>query len=236
MPYKGMNRMDDSKQKELGGYIGRLLRDSFGKGPEGTFVSIAGTFVTVYLRNFMCPMERVLMEQGQEQTVVATRDKLMQKIIPEIRTSIQLMTGVELQEIYYDWGLQNKSGMIMGISSEPFDSADAVEDYIGQQQVHDEIRSISQQTERIPSEMYSCELNWRTVMVVRNGILVAIEKELIRLGHEVVLKFAKGNLEKRYLHHNHFESILNKRVMDIFVDWDFVRDKSVIVLVLNEMT
>jgi uncharacterized protein YbcI len=235
VPDEGMTNLDNSQQKELGAYIGRLLRDSFGKGPEGTFVSIGGHFVTVYLRNFMSPTEQILMEQRQEAMVVSTRATLMEKLIPEIKTGILFITGIELQELYYDWGLHNRSGMMVGISVEPFAAPPVNETYVGKAQVHREVDDISQQAQKVPDETYSCELNRRTLIVIRNGILVAIEKELIRLGYEIALKYAKGNLEKRYLHNsNHFESSLNKKVIDIFLDWDFVRDKSVIAFVLNE--
>ncbi|MEH7128397.1 Na-translocating system protein MpsC family protein, partial [Neobacillus drentensis] len=77
-------------------------------------------------------------------------------------------------------------------------------------------------------------LNERTLVVIRNGILVPIEKELIRLGNFEALRLAKRNLEKRLLHNSgNFESILQTKVNDIFVDWDFYRDKSVIVLILS---
>lgn len=227
--------MDESQQREFSGYIGKLFRDSFGKGPEGVFISFGRTFVTIYLRNFLSPTEQILMEQDEEQSVVSTRAKLMMRLIPDIKASIKFITGVELREVYYDWGLHNRSGMIVGIASEPFDGSSIVEDYTGRQQVHQEINAISQRAERYPVETYSCELNRRTLIVIRSGILVAIEKELIRLGYEIALKYAKGNLEKRYLHNNnHFESILRRKVIDLFVDWDFALDKSVIVFVMND--
>lgn len=77
-------------------------------------------------------------------------------------------------------------------------------------------------------------INDRTILVIRNGILVRIEKELIRLGLEGNLKLAKRNLEKSYLHNiNHFQRILNTKIVDVFVDWDFQLDKSIFVFILN---
>ena len=61
-----------------------------------------------------------------------------------------------------------------------------------------------------------------------------IEKQLIRQGMREELKIAKRSLEKGLLHNNnHFENILNTRVDDISVDWEFDLDKSIIVFFIN---
>ncbi|KPV43410.1 Na-translocating system protein MpsC family protein [Alicyclobacillus ferrooxydans] len=228
--------MDELQQRQqLAAYIGKLFRDSFGKGPEGVYVSFGGPIITVYVRNLMSATEQILMEQDQEETIMSIRAKLMQKLIPEIKANVEFVTGIELQEVYYDWALQNRSGMIVGIAREAFGPVLA-EDYMGKEQLHDEIKSISQRAQKAPEKMNSYELNPRTIVVVRSGTLVLIEKELIRTGYEVPLKYTKRNVEKRFLHNNsHFEAILDRRVVDLFVDWDFARDKSVIVFVLNDM-
>lgn len=183
----------------------------------------------------MSATEQILMEQGQEETVMSTRATLMQKLIPEIKANVKTVTGIELREVYYDWGLQNRSGMIVGLAQETFGTALA-QDYPGKEQLHDEIKAISQRAQKAPEKMNSYELNPRTIVVIRSGILVMIEKELIRTRYEIPLKYTKRNLEKRFLHSNgHFETILSRKIVDLFVDWDFALDKSVIVFVMNDM-
>nr|WP_272495823.1 Na-translocating system protein MpsC family protein [Bacillus pinisoli] len=222
-------------QKEISGYVGKLVRDIFGKGPQSVNTTIGYTFVTIYLRNFITPSERVLLEQDQVMTIWQLRDKLMENIIPELRAYIELMTGKKIIEIYYDWNLHNKSAMITCISDEPFTDKDVIdENYKGKESVNKEVVGISEQAQKIPEEIYSCQLNERTIVVIRNGILVRIEKELIRLGHGDLLKRVKRNLEKTYLHNtSQFENVLNSKVVDVFVDWDFDLDKSTILLFIN---
>ncbi len=230
--------MEDSlkkMQQDISSFTGRLFRDHFGKGPESVYVSMGYTFLVIYLRNFITPSERVLLEQDQEMTILQLRGKLMKSISPELKAYIEILTGIKIREIYYDWGIHNHSGMITCISEEPFTAKEAIEeDYAGKRQIDQEIVDISHQAQKAPEEIYSCEINDRTLVVIRNGILVRIEKELIRLGNDELLKRVKRNLEKSYLHNNsHFETILNKRVIDSFVDWDFELDKSAIVFILN---
>ncbi|PGT82266.1 Na-translocating system protein MpsC family protein [Bacillus sp. AFS040349] len=231
--------MDDnailSLQKDISGYVGKMFRESFGKGPQSVYTSVGYTFITIYLRNFLTPSERVLLEQDQIMTIMQMRDKLMDTLIPELRAFIEISTSKKIQEVYYDWNLHNKSGMVTCVSSEPFTPKEVlVEEYIGKEKVDNEVIQISKQAQKIPEEIYSCEINERTLVIIRNGILVRIEKELIRLGHGDLLKRVKRNLEKGYLHNNsQLEATLNKQIIEMFVDWDFDLDKSVILFVLN---
>lgn len=224
----------DSQQ--IANYIGKLLRDTFGKGPESVYVSMGNTFFTVYLRNFMSPMEKALMESDQADAVFDMRFKLMQSLFPDIRAYVKIVTGIQLRELYCDWGLHNFSGMLMGISPDIFlNSETFTDDFEGRELIEQEIVKLSQQTEKIPEEIYSCMLNPKTIVIIRNGILVRIEKEFVRLGHTSLLRRVKANLEKIYLHNNdRFEGCLNTRILDTFVDWNFELDKSIIVMALNQ--
>jgi uncharacterized protein YbcI len=220
---------------ELSSYISKILRDHFGKGPESVYVSLGKTFIIFYIRNFLSPTEKVLMNQKQEETVQQTRDLVMHTLIPEIKAYIKIVTGMEIREFYYDWGLHNKSAMFTGICTDST-SIDypLEEEFTGKTGLINEIINLSAESEKKPEEIYACLLNQRSILVIRNGILVRIEKQLIRQGMREQLKLAKRTLEKGLLHNNnHFERILDTRVIDIFVDWDFELDKSVIVLVTN---
>ncbi|MEH7157687.1 Na-translocating system protein MpsC family protein [Neobacillus drentensis] len=235
---KGMFILDNKQvQTELAGFIGRTLRENFGKGPESVFVSFNHTIMTVYLRNFISPSESVLLGQQHETMVQTTRDLLMQTLIPEFKAYIKILTHMEVNEFYYDWGLHNKSGLFVCIGITPTESEAPIDkkySYPGQENLHREINKISLLAEKTPEEVHSYLLNERTLVVIREGILVPIEKELIRLGNFEALRLAKRNLEKRLLHSSgNFESILNTKVSDIFVDWDFYRDRSIIVLILS---
>jgi uncharacterized protein YbcI len=229
-----MNAPVQSQQIELARRIGKLLRENFGKGPDSLFVSIHGSIITMYLRNFLSPTEKVLLEQRQEKVFFQTRDAIMTALIPKMKAYISVITGLDIKEFYYDWGLTNGSGIFVALSTDVEDpqlkSLDR--DYEGKQQIHEEILSISEKVEKQPSAIYSCPINSRTLLIFREEILVPIEKELSRLGFGEVLRFTKLNLEKGYLHNNpRFEAILGTEVTDIFVTWDFALDKSVIVII-----
>lgn len=227
--------LDKQAQTEIASYVGRLLREAFGKGPQSIFVSINRPFVVLYLKSFLSPTEKILLQQDQIHSIQSTRDLLMKTLIPEIKAYLLVFAGMNIREFYYDWGLHNHSGVMVGIESgDEHEQTYLESSYTGKEELQREISTISQQVEKRPEEVHSFLINERNLIVIRNGILISIEKELIRIGHEESLRLAKRNLEKRHLHNNsYFQSFLNAKIDDVFVDWDFHLDRSVIVFILN---
>lgn len=226
-----------TQQTKLANNFGKLLRDKFGKGPEAVHVTISAPYVMVYIKGFISAMEQVLLEQGQDLTVKTTREYLMKSIDPEIKGQIKAITDLEIQHIYYDWNLANQSGVFVAVGP---DLAPDIEDsrtqYNGKNEVHQEISSISSQAEKAPNEIFSYKLSSRCLIVIRKGILVPIEKQLISLGFDEKLRVAKRQLEgDLLLNSTHFTSILDAEIQDVFVDWDFELDNSVISFIIKPL-
>ncbi|MBO2944651.1 DUF2294 family protein [Paenibacillus sp. F411] len=230
-----MNQSIHQLQQLIASYTGKVLRERFGKGPESVIVSMGGQYITIYLRNFLTPSERVLLQQDHTHIVYQTRERLMELVLPEVSAYIAQVTGSQPEEMYYDWALHHHSGMITAICLETFtEEVDLNEQFDKKAELEQEIILISGQARRNPEQLQSFEMNNRTLLFIREGILVPIEKEFIRLGHGELLKSVKRNMEKQYLYQQGlFEPILNRRILDIFVDWDYDFNKSIIVMVTS---
>ncbi len=228
-----MSQQINQHQQLIASYTGKLLRDFFGKGPESVFVSLGGNVMAIYLRNFITPTERVLLEQGHEAIIHDMRDRLMETMVPEIADYVENLTESRLEEIYYDWNVKERTMMLLGLFGQPLPGVPPLESsYSGQMELERELRQISHSNERAPDTIISFELNPRILVVIRQGILLGVEKELIRHGQGELLKRIKKGMEKeRLLHNSNFDFILNKRVQDCFVDWNYEQDKSAILLV-----
>ncbi|TMW72869.1 DUF2294 domain-containing protein [Alteribacter natronophilus] len=216
---------------ELASFTGRLFRDNFGKGPQSVYASIEHPVVTIYLRDFLAPMERVLEKQNKNMKIEETRDLMMKEIIPDIRAQVRIMTGTDVASVYYDWSIDNRTGLIICVLSDEEDAQFA--DYEGKKEMHEQVKRLSEIAEKAPNLIESSKLNDRTLIIRRTGILVEIEKEMIRTGFSEQLRLAKRRLEKRLLDTGVFETILKSRVTDRFVAWDFDKDRSYIVLILK---
>ncbi|PLT30464.1 Na-translocating system protein MpsC family protein [Peribacillus deserti] len=227
-----MKDMSKNLQTEFGSYIGRLFRNQFGKGPESVFITIDDSFLSIYLRNFLSPLEKALLDQRQDQTVYQTRDIIMNILMPEIKLHFHTMTGLEINDMYYDWDLYKRTGFILGLMS---DYSEA-QPYPAQEQVNHLIGNLSEKIQKRPTSVSSSFLNPKTLLINRKGVLTMVEQELISSGYMETLRYTKKNLERTMFFNNafNFEALLSERVGDVFVDWDFRKDESHIILVLNQ--
>lgn len=191
--------MEKTVESGISSAIGKLFRDNFGKGPEAIFVSIAKPYITIYLRNFLAPMEKILLKQENELKFRETRDLLMKELTPEIQSIISSQAGVKVDKIYYDWSVENSSGILFTELDSNLD--ETIEDYLdypAKEQVHEEISRFTQKAQKSPKQLTSCMLNPRTLISRREDILVLIEKELIHSGFENQLQAVKAEAGKEF--------------------------------------
>ncbi|WP_150273408.1 Na-translocating system protein MpsC family protein [Paenibacillus tepidiphilus] len=211
---------------QLSSYTGRLLRERFGKGPESVHASIGKQCIALHIRNFIGPVERFLLNKEEEQAFRYTRELLMKSLLPELAAYLKEHMAIEVGELFYDWGIHNASGIIVALLKSEETSVDH---YAGRDQVHTQISDVSRKVQKEPEFIDSWWLGPRTLIIKREGILIPLEKELINLGYENTLKTTKRKMEKRYLEDTTtIAPMLGKELSDIYVDWDFDRDTSVI--------
>ena len=220
-------------EKEISGYIGRLLRESFGRGPSAVYTTYAAPFIVVHINGFLSPVEKSLMSREQTLYVEKTRDVIMDGLMDEMKAFLEITLDRQVDEFYYDWNLQNQSGAFI-ITLSPEIPEILMDGYPGKEKVHEEMAEVSIEAQKKPEEIVSSMLSRRVLLLIRKGILVEIEKELIELGFEETLTLAKRRLEKRKLteHQGNFEKHLKNDIAEVFVDWNFDKDLSYTVFIL----
>ncbi|ALC90467.1 hypothetical protein AM500_12225 [Bacillus sp. FJAT-18017] len=214
-----------SMEKEMGGFIGRLLRENFGRGPGSVQCVIADTLIVVHITNFMSPMEKSLMERDHAVYVQKTRDLLMEKLMIDMNLYIEQYFATPVHDFYYDWNLEAQSGAFLFLLS-PFNHTLLSKEYRNKEKLHTEISLFSAEVQKKPDKVYSQMLSPSTLLIARAGILVPIEKELILFDFEETLRISKRSLEKKALekHMPKIEYLLEAPIKDCFVDWDYQND------------
>ncbi|MFB5661133.1 DUF2294 domain-containing protein [Alteribacillus sp. HJP-4] len=144
-----------SVQAEIASYTGKLFRDTFGKGPSSVYVSIEDPFITIYLRDFLAPMEQVLIKQNKFMKIEETRDLLMQELIPEIKATLRVTAGINVDNLYYDWSLKNRTGLLLGVIKEDSEEErnHSYADYSHKEEIHKEINKVSNDAEKNRSRL-----------------------------------------------------------------------------------
>lgn len=223
--------VEQKKLDYISSYISKLLRKNFGRGPQSCQTSVCKKYVIAYVRGFVAPMEEVLLKEGHAKDVDRARRLIMNSLIEEIKGVLQVSLDVEVIEYYHDWNFPNNTGIFI-FTLEKEEEGHIVND-VDIPKLEKEIARISELVQKVPDEIYTCPITPSIYCVERTGILIQIEKALIERGFEQELRYTKDQLEKSYFHrHGDFEEIFHKQVRDIFIDWNFHGNKSVLVFIL----
>lgn len=218
----------------IGGYFSTLLRTNFGKGPTSVFVAINGPYLAIHLRGFIGPMEKILLKQNEMKRIMEIRDLLLNELRSDIILELWKIANLEIQEIYADWDLQNETGLIIGvIIADDGKKEMPWPKEVDHKAFEGEINKASAKAEKTPEQTKLVWLNDRMILVERSGILIQLEKELIGIGVIEELKMAKRPLERKMLDISSIEAIVERKVIETFVDWNFEKDLGYMVFILE---
>ena len=227
-------KKEKTTESEVSGYISGLFRTHFGKGPPSVFVAIREPFIIIHLREFLAPTEKVLMSQKESVRVQEIRDLLMRDLKEQIKLDLLKSAELEIKEIHADWNLENKTGLlILVLNGEAEEKAQEWPKDIDKKAFYQEVTDASKKAQKEPDKTEVVWLNERTVLIRREGILIEIEKELIRNNFTEQLKLAKRPLEAKLIYNSSLEQLLNRKITEAFTDWDFKDDIGYMVLLIE---
>lgn len=224
--------INQNKEEFISSYISKLLRKNFGKGPQTCRTTLSKNHLVTYIRGFLTPMEEILLQQGQNRYVDDVRAAIINHVLDEITGVVKVTLEVNVEEYYHDWNFPNNSGVLIFVLEETIDQV--VQADIDMQRLKSEVGRLSYLVEKVPDHIHIYPSSTSVYLVERSGILVPIEKALIEKGFEKELRFTKDELEKKYFHREgRFEDIFKKSIRDIFIDWNFKEDKSLMAFILG---
>lgn len=227
-----------SKQKSvesvISGFSSTILQSYFGKGPQSVHVHVTDSFVCIQIKGFLAPMEQILIGQKEHNKVLETRNLLMLEVNEEFKRVFWKETGLDVIELYADWNLNNKSGMILGVLNGETTGKTEGPKEVNEEKVYDEIIRVSIIGQMKPQATELFWLSDRTLVVKRSGIVTLLEAELIKNGFIENLKMVKRPLECRLFEHSKLACILKRPILEIFVDWNFKEDKGYVIIALDK--
>lgn len=221
-------------QKKVEEYISSFLPDQFGASPQSVDAVLRTPFLVIHLLDFHIPSEQLLLKRNETNRVAKTRDILLDGVKPELLQGLAAITESNVQELYADWNLEKGSGMFIAVLDAEADQA-ILENPVAvdTSALKEKVISISKKTEKEPDFIAVYWLNDDTVLIERKGIMVEIEKELIKNGVIEELRLAKRPLEHRIMEFVELEPIFKQEINELFVDWNFEEDKAYMVFRLK---
>lgn len=225
---------DKKIQKEIENLVDSLLHQQFGGTPKSVNIAIQTPFIVIHLTGFFLPGEDILLERNETKRVGQTRDLLLNGAKPELSRKLANLAGYDVKEIYADWNFEHKSGLLIVVLDAEADPASLhFPEVVDKEALHKIVIDISTKTQKAPELIESYWLNDTTVLIERRGIMVDIEKELIKNGIIEELRLAKRPLEHRIMEFVRLEPGLKQEISEMFVDWNFNEDKSFMVFILE---
>lgn len=225
---------DKTVQTEIEDFISSFLQLQFGESPHSVDAAIRNPFIAIHLVDFLLPGEMNLLKRKELKRVGQTRDLLFNGVKPEMFQELSGITGYGVKEIYADWNFEKKSGLLIVVLDAEVDPASLIyPGEVSKEVMHELVIGMSKITEKAPETIESYWLNDSMLLVERIGIMVEIEKELIKNGVVEELRLAKRLLEHRVLELLKLEPAVKYEISDIFVDWNFEEDKSYMVFIME---
>lgn len=216
---------------EINQYVRDLLQQKFGQELNHCEAFLGGRYLVVYVRGFVSAMEGVLLRQGQLDKVANARAMVMESLITEYKTYLKLQLALSVDEFYQDWSYENNTGVIIALLKEEQEHPEPPGDWRGLDGLEDEVNRISHIIEQTPRLTTVVPLTPRVLIVQRDGILILLEKVMVAKGYVKELRATKADVEKDYFHHQaKFTAMVGRELEDLFVDWNFESDRSIMCL------
>ncbi|ULT57906.1 DUF2294 domain-containing protein [Neobacillus drentensis] len=225
------------KLMDISSLTSKLLRKSFGRGPESCYAYANERFLVFYIRGFMSPLESTLLENGNSDNIDISRHIVMKSVNNQLKGILELEFEQDIESFYHDWNYPQNTGMIAvefeGDIAQPM--ARNQGGSVDLKPLIEEVERISILVQKRPERTEAYFISPNIYLIKRDGILVQIEKALVSKGYEHTLLVTKDELEKSYLHRDgRFEEIFHNPVADILVDWDLSEDRSIMCFVLKD--
>ncbi|MFA9556343.1 Na-translocating system protein MpsC family protein [Evansella sp. AB-rgal1] len=221
------------KINHISSYTSKLLRQKFGRGPESCSATLCKNYMVFYIRGFISPMEEVLLYKGQSAYVENAREVIIGHILEELKGAVQVSFDVEVEEYFHDWNFNNNSGVIILVLESKLDTPVHNPNF-NMVALEQEIARITELVQKVPDKIYMYPVSKNILLIERIGLLVPIEKAMIKKGYQEELKITKDDLEKSHFHRDvNLQSIFQSSVLDLFIDWNFKEDRSMMCIIVQ---
>ncbi|MEJ8307138.1 hypothetical protein [Saccharibacillus sacchari] len=219
--------------QSLTSYSNVLLKSQFGKPADSIdIVTDPRCFVFIY-RGLTDAHDSRLPEDPDER-YAHIYILLKQFIYPSLRPKIEAASNQTISFAYMDWKIQTDTAMIAVFLHPEIEKAH--EDlYAGKADLHQHVETITEKVQNPPISIESFRMEGDLLLIVRTGLLISLEKRLVKKGFNNELRLAKRELElERFIEGLPIKELLGKKMKNAFLDWAFEDDVSLLTLELED--
>ncbi|MBU8905313.1 Na-translocating system protein MpsC family protein [Desertibacillus haloalkaliphilus] len=230
--------MIKSKQEELtylSSYFSKKLKRHFGKGPETCFSTVKDNLMLVHVRNFLTPAEEVLLESNEIHLASTFRSVIIKKIIADFIDEVERVYGITFDSYHEDWNYDSNTGAIMLVNEVSSQHPTAIKDEGTMDQLlGEQVRKASSDIHREPDQLFVKKLSRSIYVVECKGTLLPIETRLFQKGYSDILIESFRDIRTAFEKKKPmFEDVFGQSVDELFLFWDYKKNKSYITFFLK---
>ncbi|WP_339060036.1 Na-translocating system protein MpsC family protein [Tepidibacillus marianensis] len=226
------NQIEKNEElKKLSSQVSKLLKEKFGKGPESCSAFEGEGYITFYIRKFTSPMENVLVQQGEVNLALRSRNIIVDSILTELKKIMEQAVNTDIRKIYHDWNYELNTGILNVVLSQ---GELTNHSFLVKEQLESKIIQINKLKNKLPKRTESIQIDSNLYLVKCSGFVLPIEKMLIDKGDTDLLLDMESIFKAHYFRHiEEFEMIFQKGVADLFIHWDYHNDESFVCFILK---
>lgn len=206
----------------------RILKRSFGKGPESCYTLLKENRLYVYMRNFVTSGEEALINNKEYNLARNFRFRVIQAVSDELVEIVTKVLGTSFDSLYQDWNYESNTGMLLLANQNDYNEVKV--EAIFKKDLFDMIIKVGSELHKVPNELAIIKFTQNVCAIEARGSLLWLETHLYEQGEINVLHSRSRKIKKGYLKHKIlFEEIFNRSIDDIFIMWDFKNKKNYLI-------
>ncbi|WP_411348800.1 hypothetical protein [Paenibacillus sp. WLX2291] len=206
-----------------------LCQSQFGRKPHSIEMSLHSAGISLMFKDLIDFTDARLPE-NKDKRYMHVFILLQQFISPILSKRIVNIFHKEIAHVFIDWQEYNNTAC-MTFLFQDWQAAVSYEQYEAQESLHDEISRVTKDVEKSPVTVQSLWLSPKRLLVIRTGLLIYLERKLVRKGFSNSLRIAKRELElERFKQEIDYSQLVNQSLHSAYLDWKFEHDISVLLL------
>ncbi|MEC1525620.1 Na-translocating system protein MpsC family protein [Neobacillus niacini] len=218
----------------LSSTFSKLLKRSFGKGPESCHVILKGYRLYVYMRNFITPAEEVLISQGQVELAHNFRSAVIHSVAQEFIVEVSVALGISFDYFFHDWNYDKNTGIFL-LDQPQSNHEEKIENSL-QKSLFNLIENVASHYHKKPVNLKIVKFTQNICAIESKEVLLPLEKLVYEKGNVDLLLHQAWDIKDGYWKNkDQFEELFNRLIEDIFIMWDYKNNRNYLVFIFNKL-
>lgn len=218
----------------LSSIFSKIIKRGFGKGPETCYAVLRANRLYVYIGNFMTPAEEILTDKQEYNLVMKYRSTVITALSEELLREASYLLGNPFESLYQDWNYHSNSGILLLVNNS-FNPDVKIDDSF-ERKLFQLVRLVGSKLHKIPSELKVVKYTHNICAIESNGVMDPLDYLLVEQGKSELLFTNAREIKKGYYQHRElFEELFNRSIEDLFIMWDFKKNRSYLIFIFNKV-